>query len=106
SATCCPGSRRRGAGPRARSCADMPHRRFRAPERNGEVLVVPDFAGVPALVEENRRRLDRADVTVGGLPLRELRALARREVLEAAARYTGVESPATAVAGLSVDAPL
>jgi hypothetical protein len=81
----------------------MPHRRFRAPERNGEVLAVPDFAEVPRLVEENRRRLDRADVTVGGLPLRELRALARREVLEAAREYTGIESPA---AGLSSDAPL
>jgi hypothetical protein len=81
----------------------MPHCRFRAPERNGEVLAVPDFAEVPALVEENRRRLDRADVVIGGLPLRELRALARREVLEAAREYTGIESPA---AGLSSDAPL
>src|SRR5262245_9446644 len=84
----------------------MPHRRFRAPEQNGEVLAVPDFAEVPALVEENRRRLDRADVIVGGLPLSELRALARREVLEAAAEYIGEPSRGTAVPRLSPDAPL
>jgi hypothetical protein len=57
---------------------------FRAPANDGEVLAVPDFAAVPALVEANRRKLDRDDVTIGGMPLRELRALARREVLELA----------------------
>jgi hypothetical protein len=84
----------------------MPHRRFRAPERDGEVLAVPDFAEVPRQVEANRRRLDRTDVVVGGLPLRELRALARREVLEAAAEYMGGsgQSPPVATGGLS--APL
>lgn len=61
-----------------------PPRRFRAPTGNGEVLAEPGFDAVPALVEENRRKLDRADVVVGGLPLRELRAMARREVIEAA----------------------
>lgn len=55
-------------------------RRFRAPAGNGEVLADPPFSEVPRLVAENRRRLDRADVIVGGMPLRELRALARREV--------------------------
>src|SRR5437016_2856668 len=84
----------------------MPHRRFRAPERNGEVLAVPDFAEVPRLVEENRRRLDRADVTVGGLPLRELRALARREVLEAAWDYGGGTGPWPGVATGGLAAPL
>ncbi len=59
-------------------------RRFRAPAGNGEVLADPPFAEVPRLVAENRRRLDRADVVVGGLPLRELRALARREALDRA----------------------
>ncbi|MFO0799879.1 MAG: hypothetical protein U0804_20610 [Gemmataceae bacterium] len=57
-------------------------RRFRAPTGNGEVLADPPFAEVPRLVAENRRRLDRADVLVGRLPLRELRALARRQVVE------------------------
>src|SRR4051812_3208097 len=83
-----------------------PRHRFRAPDRDGAVLAAPDFADVPALVEANRRALDRSDVVVGGLPLSELRALARREVLAAAGEYLGQESPATAVAGLSPDTPL
>jgi hypothetical protein len=56
--------------------------KFRAPVGNGEVLAVPGFDAVPALVEENRRRLNREDVRIDGLSLRELRTLARREVLE------------------------
>jgi len=75
-------------------------RRFRAPVGNGEVLADPPFSEVPRLVAENRRRLDRADVIVGGLPLRELRALARREALELS------QSPGTAVPGLSPHGPL
>jgi hypothetical protein len=74
--------------------------RLRAPSGDGEVLAVPGFADVPRLVEENRRTLDRADVVIGGLPLRELRALARREVLGLC------ESPPVATGGLSADAPL
>jgi hypothetical protein len=70
-----------------------PHRRLRAPAGNGEVLADPGFDAIPALVEANRRRLDRSDVVVGGLPLRELRALARREVLAAAQEYTGFSLP-------------
>ncbi|MBX9627822.1 MAG: hypothetical protein K2X82_28750, partial [Gemmataceae bacterium] len=60
-----------------------PPRRFRAPTGNGEVLAEPGFDAVPGLVEANRRKLDR-NVTVGGLPLRELRVLARREALDPA----------------------
>ena len=67
-------------------------RRYRARPPNGAVLAEPDFDAIPALVEANRRLLDRADVMIGGLPLRELRALARREVLELATR-TGVKAP-------------
>ena len=40
--------------------------RLRAPAANGEVLAVPDFEAIPALVEQNRRRLDRDDVRIGG----------------------------------------
>jgi hypothetical protein len=76
-----------------------PHRRLRAPAGNGEVLADPGLDAIPALVEANRRRLDRADVVIGGLPLRELRALARREVLDAAREYT--QSPPIAMGGLS-----
>ena len=75
-------------------------RRFRAPAGDGEVLADPPFSEVPRLVAENRRRLDRADVVVGGLPLRELRALARREVVGAASR------PGAAVPWLTEDTPL
>ncbi|HSQ55578.1 MAG TPA: hypothetical protein VLM40_07515 [Gemmata sp.] len=71
---------------------------FRAPAGNGEVLAVPDFAAIPALVEENRRRLDRDDLTIGGMTLRELRAQARREVLQRANRH--------ASAAQESDAPL
>lgn len=63
-------------------------RRFRAPTVHGEVLADPPFDAIPALVEANRKLLDRTDVIVGGLPLRELRALARREVLELASFFT------------------
>jgi len=55
--------------------------KLRAPVANGEVLAVPGFDAIPALVEENRRRLNHDDVQIGGMSLRELRALARREVL-------------------------
>ncbi|MBN9517256.1 hypothetical protein J0H58_01860 [bacterium] len=67
-------------------------RRFRAPAGNGEVLADPPFAEIPRLVAENRRRLDRADVAIGGMPLRELRALARREALKLA-EIPGVNTP-------------
>jgi hypothetical protein len=74
-----------------------PPRRFRAPAGNGEVLADPGFDAVGRLVDENRRKLDRDDVVIGGLPLRELRRLARREVLE-------LVSPPVATGGL--DRPL
>ncbi|HVK17477.1 MAG TPA: hypothetical protein VM533_11045, partial [Fimbriiglobus sp.] len=56
-------------------------RRVRAPVENGAVLADPPADALPGLVQRNRERLDRADVVVGGLPLAELRALARREVV-------------------------
>jgi hypothetical protein len=78
--------------------------KFRAPAGNGEVLAVPDFAAVPALVDENRRKLDRDDVTIGGLTLKELRALARREVLELAHESFSSPSPLVGEGGLSAPA--
>lgn len=76
------------------------HRRFRAPTGNGEILAIPSFDAIPELVAESRRKLNRDDVVIGGMPLRELRALARREALDAA------QSPGTGVPGLSPDTPL
>ncbi|MBY0461341.1 MAG: hypothetical protein K2V38_28830, partial [Gemmataceae bacterium] len=55
--------------------------KLRAPSANAGVLAEPDFNALPALIAANRRRLARAGVVVGGLPLPELRALARREAL-------------------------
>jgi hypothetical protein len=71
------------------------HQRFRVPNRNGEVLAVPNFDAIPDLIEENRRRFDCSDVAIGGFPLREFRALAQREAL------AQCESPGTVVPGLS-----
>jgi hypothetical protein len=85
----------------------MAERRYRAPAEGGAVLSDPPPAQVPRLVEANRRRLERADVYIADVPLRELREQARREALEAAREYVSseaLESPLTAVGGLS--APL
>jgi hypothetical protein len=59
----------------------MAHQRFHAPSRNGEILAVPSFEIIPELIEENRGKLDRANVVVDGIPLRDFRAAARREVM-------------------------
>lgn len=76
------------------------HRRFRAPTGHGEILADPNFDAIPELVAGNRRKLNRDDVVIGGMPLRELRNLARREALEVA------QSPGTALLGFPPDAPL
>jgi hypothetical protein len=56
-------------------------RRFRAPAADRAVLADPPFEQIPALVERNRKLLDRGDVLIGGMSLRELRRQARRDVL-------------------------
>jgi hypothetical protein len=56
-------------------------RRFRAPAADRAVLADPPFEQIPALVDRNRRLLDRDDVRIGGVSLRELRRQARRDVL-------------------------
>jgi hypothetical protein len=66
---------------------------LRAPANHGEVLAVPGFDAIPALVEENRRNLDRSDVMVGGMPLRDVRAVARREVLDATGGDADPDAP-------------
>lgn len=55
-------------------------RAYRAPTANGAVLAEPSFDAVPALMRANRERLDSANVVIGGLSLRELRAEARSEI--------------------------
>jgi hypothetical protein len=54
--------------------------RLHAPRTHGEVLAVPGFDSVPALVDANRRLLDRAEIRIDGVLLRELREQARREL--------------------------
>jgi hypothetical protein len=60
---------------------------LRAPANHGEVLALPQFEAIPALVAENRRRLDRSDVKIGGLPLSELRHHAYDQTIVAARDY-------------------
>ena len=71
----------------------MPPRRYKAPTADRAVLADPVDEALPALVEANRRLLDRADVRVGGMPLRELRRLGRREVLSIAAVQRTAANP-------------
>jgi hypothetical protein len=54
-------------------------RRYRAPSENVGLLIDPPFDAVPRLIEENRKKLDRDDVRIGGKSLRALRIEARRE---------------------------
>ena len=54
---------------------------YRAPQADKAILADPPRDEWPRLAEENRRRLNAADVIVGGMPLRELRQLARSEIL-------------------------
>ncbi len=56
-------------------------RRFRAPAADRAVLADPPFEQLPALVERNRKLLDRDDVLIGGVSLREHRRQARRDIL-------------------------
>lgn len=55
--------------------------RLRTPANDRELLAVPDFAAVPALVERNREILQTSSVVIDGISLPELRRLARRELL-------------------------
>ncbi|MFZ5828855.1 MAG: hypothetical protein ACOY3P_02145 [Planctomycetota bacterium] len=79
----------------------LEYRRLRAPQDDFGLLVEPPWEGVAATVERNlhlgafcRQRGDEAcpgnaACLVAGTPLVELRELARRELLEAARRWTG-----------------
>lgn len=59
-------------------------RRLLAPTTDGGILADPGFDAVPELVEANRRSLDRTDIRIGGIALRELRQRARQEIPQAA----------------------
>ena len=58
-----------------------PLARVRAPQTNGAVLALPPIDEAPALVAANQRRFAACDRSIDGLPLPELRLLARNEAL-------------------------
>jgi hypothetical protein len=60
---------------------------LRAPSADGGLLAVPPLGAVPALLAEDRARLEGWDHDFQGRPAARLRPLARRQVLEAAAAY-------------------
>ena len=70
-------------------------RRFLASNANEAVLAEPGFDAIPGLVDANRRLLDRDDVRICGVSLREFRTRARREALEC------LERPPVAKGGLT-----
>jgi hypothetical protein len=70
-------------------------RRYRAPSENGGLLIDPPFDAVPRLIEENRKKLDRDDVRIGGVSLRQLRVDVRlSNVLPRSGPTTGGGIPA------------
>src|SRR5262249_23925246 len=74
-------------------------RTLRAPAGDGAVVAEPPLSAVGTLLEENRRRLDRAGVSFLGHDWNQLRRSARREVIEAAKQHLsqfGEPPPGTA----------
>jgi hypothetical protein len=79
--------------------------RLRAPQADGAILAEPPLDAVTALVEANRRQAQRPGPDLAGRSLAEVRALAVREVLDAARRYftdAGEPLPAGADSASSV----
>lgn len=74
--------------------------RFRAPAADGQHLAVPDGDTVRYLIDANRRQLDQTRVEIDGVPLGELRAAARRELLALGDAATGPWPPADPTAPL------
>ncbi len=64
------------------------HRPLRAPRENGGRLIDPPADAVAGIVAGNQRSALASDYDVQGRPLAQLAAQARRELVEAAWRYT------------------
>ena len=71
-----------------RIAALMPEDDLRAPQENGASLIVPAIEDVPELVRENRRLAEEFDYDLQGKRLSEVAALARRELIAGARRWT------------------
>jgi hypothetical protein len=61
--------------------------RLRAPAENGTVLAEPPLADVGRLADSNQRTLSKSQVSLGGVPLAELRRQAIHEAIAAARDY-------------------
>lgn len=64
------------------------HARYRAPQRNGEVLSVPELDQAASAVTRNHHQLSVAQKTISGTPLVELRRQARDEIVAVAFDWT------------------
>ncbi len=75
---------------------------LRAPAGDGSALAVPPLEDAGGLIARNRDRLGRVQRPLLGRPWQEVRALARRELIEAARRYMQEEARPAA----NADGPL
>ncbi len=82
--------------------------RYRAPAESGQKLVSPPWTALGDLVAANCAWRARADLDIGGQPLPQFAALARREVNSRAANYVATYHPASARVGAGAvdDRPL
>ncbi|MHC4879130.1 MAG: hypothetical protein ACYTGL_21970 [Planctomycetota bacterium] len=74
----------------SRDAAESPWQRarLRVPREDGAFLARPALSHVGSLLEQNVAQIADADCSVAGVPLDELRQLAREEILRAAAYWT------------------
>ena len=78
------------AQPTASSSAFNDSPKYRAPEANAQALIQPSLAlAMREQVGFASKPSRRSDVCIGAHPLSELRAVARREAIQAAIEYTG-----------------
>lgn len=81
--------------------------RYRAPSRHGEILAIPEFNVAIENAKQNAQRLNAERTEISGLPLNELRRLARREVISRAVAWTNeITGQAVACAECSHQAAL
>jgi hypothetical protein len=70
---------------------------LQAPKENGALLAHPPLREVGRLLEDNCRRLDAVNLDILGRPFHALRALARRQIVDAARQYLAAAGESVAV---------